>query len=84
MILHVRRCGVARWKARNPLFPAAPVAGVGALRVLQLYAVFTLSPERFCSISVGQYMTRFGGKYAPCAQKVAGGRQTGDVAAPDD
>ena len=47
-VLHVRRRGVARWKASNPLFPAAPVAGVGALRVLQLYAVFTLSPERFC------------------------------------
>ena len=56
---------MVRSKASNPLFPAAPVAGVGALRVLQLYAVFTLSPERFCSISVGQYMRRFGGKYAP-------------------
>ena len=29
-ILHVRRCGVARWKAINPLFPAVTVAGVRA------------------------------------------------------
>jgi len=36
-------CGVARWKASNPLFPAAPVAGVGAGRVLKLCTVSTLS-----------------------------------------
>ena len=66
-MLHVRRCGVARWKASNPLFPAATVAGVRA----RSYS-FYVAKKNLSLIDVGRFWLT-----SSCSQSVKNTRREG-------
>ena len=68
-ILHVRKCGVARWKASNPLFPAATVAGVRARSYSFCVAKINLSLMNVERFSLNQFLQSVSQKYSPCRKK---------------